>query len=197
MAGTPKRLGLSLRLAAAVTLAGLGLPAQSVTPPLPQPSWVELGETQQRILAPLASEWDSLESWRRKKWLGIAERYPQMGVEEQQRIQQQMRDWVRLTPEQRRQAREHYRQLQQSVTPEQKELLKQKWQEYRELPAEEKQRLQRQAARQSPAQRSLPIKPPVVIVPPVPVVVDQARPPSTESYATDPSGLSGTGAMPQ
>lgn len=176
MAGTPKRFVLCLALG--VTLATFALPADAVTPPLPQPSWSELSEAHKRILAPLASEWDKLESWRRKKWLGIAERYPLMSPEEQQRIQQQMRDWVSLTPEQRAQIRKQYRQLSQSVTPEQKELLKQKWQQYRELPPEERQRLQEQATRQAPAQRTLPLKPPVLVAPPTPVVVESAQPPA-------------------
>lgn len=158
-----------------MTLASPAFQATAVTPPLPQPSWRELSENHRRILAPLAGEWDKLESWRRKKWLGIAERYPLMNPEEQQRIQKQMREWVRLPPEQRAQIREQYRQLTQNVSPEQKELLKQKWQQYRELPPEEKRRLQ-QAARQAPAQRTLPIKPPLVVAPPTPVVVEEAQP---------------------
>jgi hypothetical protein len=106
---------------------------------------VELAADQREILAPLASEWDALELWRRKKWLGIAERYPAMKAEEQARVQRRMVEWVKLSPEERKLAREKFKNLQ-KATPEHKETVKQKWQEYKELPEEEKQRLQAEAA---------------------------------------------------
>jgi hypothetical protein len=43
--------------------------------PLSQPSWSELNPDQKRILAPLSGDWDKMEGFRRKKWLGIAQRY--------------------------------------------------------------------------------------------------------------------------
>ena len=43
---------------------------------------------------------------KKKKWLGIAKRYPGMTPEEQHRTQLQMRDWYSLTPEQRELVRE-------------------------------------------------------------------------------------------
>jgi hypothetical protein len=71
-----------------------------------KPSWAELGPEQQKALAPLAGEWDKLDSFRKKKWLEIGDRYTKMKPEEQQRMQERMREWVKLTPEQRRIARE-------------------------------------------------------------------------------------------
>lgn len=133
----------------AVAAIALGLaftqPAHAVVPPIKQPSWVELAADQREILAPLASEWDGLELWRRKKWLGIAERYPAMKAEEQARVQRRMVEWVRLSPEERKLAREKFKNLQ-KATPEHKETVKQKWQEYKDLPEAERQRLQAEAA---------------------------------------------------
>lgn len=144
-------------LFAVVVAVALGLfspqPAHAVVPPIKQPSWVELNVEQREILAPLAGEWDDLEYSRRKKWLGIAERYPSMKAEEQARIQRRMVDWVKLSPEERKLAREKFKNLQKSP-PEQKESIKQKWQEYKELPDEEKQRLQAEAAARESKARS-------------------------------------------
>ena len=113
---------------------------------------MELTAQQQKILAPLATDWNTLEKPRRDKWLGIAKRYPLMTLEEQQRVQDRMREWVALTPDQRRAARERYLNLRNSPA-EQREGLKQKWDEYESLPTEEKKRL---AAKNQQA------KPPVV-----------------------------------
>lgn len=124
----------------------LPLPANAVVSTLTQqPSWVDLTPQQKQILAPLAGEWDKLEAWRRKKWVGIAQRYPAMKPEEQARIQRRMKDWIKLTPDERKIVREQYKDVR-KATPDQKEVLKQKWQEYKELPEDEKTRLKAQAA---------------------------------------------------
>jgi hypothetical protein len=133
----------------AVVAVALGFvffpPAHAVVPPLKQPAWVELNAEQKEILAPLAREWDQFEHSRRKKWLGIAERYPAMKSEEQSRVQRRMVEWVRLSPEERKLAREKYKNLS-KAPPEHKESIMQKWQEYKDLPEEQKQRLQAEAA---------------------------------------------------
>jgi hypothetical protein len=133
----------------AVVAVALGLallqPAHAVVPPLKQPAWVELSPEQKEILAPLAREWDQFEYSGRKKWLGVAERYPAMKSEEQARVQRRMVEWVRLSPEERKLAREKYKNLN-KAPPEHKENIMQKWQEYKDLPEEEKQRLQAEAA---------------------------------------------------
>lgn len=85
-------LGLLLNIAIAAeppTTAVIGTP--------PQPSWGQLSTQQKAILAPLAKDWDSLENIRKKKWLGIAERYPAMKQDDQQRMQDRMREWVGLS----------------------------------------------------------------------------------------------------
>ena len=90
------------------------------SPPLPQPSWAQLNAEQKRVLAPLAGEWDKMDGFRRKKWLGIAQRYPSLSPDEQARMQRRMTDWAKLTPDERKRAREKYQSLQ-KAPPEKKE----------------------------------------------------------------------------
>ncbi len=137
------RTRLAFALAVACWL--IATPGHAVVSPLTQPNWAELSPEQKRILAPLASEWDQMESFRRKKWVGIAQRYPSLGAEEQARMQRRMTEWAKLTPEERKQARDKYKTLQKSP-PEKKAVVKQKWQEYKQLPESEKARLKAEAA---------------------------------------------------
>lgn len=178
----------ALLAVAAVALAlGFLPPAHAAVPPIKQPSWVELNADQREILAPLASEWDELEFWRRKKWLGIAERYPAMKAEEQLRVQRRMVEWVKLSPEQRNAVREKFKNLQ-KATPEHKESIKQKWQQYKDLPEEEKQRLQAEAAAKGAKPKArAPIggqKPPALPVP----ALAPVQAPSVPASPPAPSG---------
>lgn len=149
------RARFGLTLAVALWLAS-PLGHAVIVPPLPQPSWAELTGEQKRILAPLATEWDKMEGFRRKKWIGIAQRYSSLGTDEQARMQRRMTDWAKLTPDERKRAREQYKSLL-KAPPEKKEAVKLKWQEYKELPESEKTRLKAEAARK-PTQRPPPSK---------------------------------------
>ena len=94
----------------------------------PKPAWTELSASQQPVLAPLQAEWEQLDTTRRRKWVDIANRYPTMKQAEQQRLQKRMQEWSKLTPEERRVAREQYRTLK-KIPPKQR---KEKWQEYQQ-----------------------------------------------------------------
>ena len=59
-----------------------------------RPAWAELTPEQQEVLAPLKSEWESLDRDRRLKWVGIAKRYPTMKPEQQARAQRRMDAWA-------------------------------------------------------------------------------------------------------
>jgi hypothetical protein len=104
-----------------------------------RPAWAELTVEQQHVLAPLKAEWDRLEPERRRKWVGIAKRYPTMKPEEQARVQRRMQDWAKLTPEQRRQARENYKRM--AKSGQQRGKLREHWAEYQLLPPQERQQL--------------------------------------------------------
>jgi hypothetical protein len=69
-----------------------------------------------------------------------------------------MTDWAKLTPDERKRARDQYMSLQ-NAPPEKKEAVKQKWQEYKELPESEKARLKAEAAKK-PTPRPAPSKTP-------------------------------------
>lgn len=131
--------------------------AQAVVPPLSQPDWATLAPEQKAILAPLSREWGAMDAFRRKKWLGIAQRYPAMSPAEQASIQRNMREWARLAPEERKVAREKYKSLK-KVGPEEKQTVIQQWEEYRALPEEERDELRAGAVRRP--QVKTPTKPP-------------------------------------
>ena len=130
----------------ALLLAG-GAPAQPPEKAKPaaklakaqRPAWAELTADQQMVLAPLKADWESLDPERRRKWIGIANRYPKMKLEEQERVQRRMQAWAKLTPEQRRQARENYKRMAKSGKERGK--LRDHWAEYQSLPPQERQEL--------------------------------------------------------
>ncbi|WP_425218805.1 DUF3106 domain-containing protein [Ralstonia solanacearum] len=157
--GQPPRGDRSLRrrLAGAAFACAAGLvacvaaaqvPAAPATNPQPSthPNWSELGILQQRILAPLAPEWNGMPELARKKWLQIAQAYPKYTPAQQQRLQTRMADWVKLTPEQRHRARENY-QTSKSLPVQKKS---EAWQNYQQLPEEQKKALAAAAKAQKP-----------------------------------------------
>ena len=164
--------GVILCLALATAIAAEP-PTTVVIGTPPQPGWSLLNVQQKTILAPLAGEWDKMENIRRKKWLGIAERYPAMKPDEQRRMQERMREWASLTPDQRAKVRDSYKEFNQ-LPSEQKQVVKQKWEAYSNLPPEEKQRV-----RQSGKSAQL-------LTPPA----EPAPPPAEEQAVTEASSAS-------
>lgn len=139
-----------------VSAAGMPPPASAVTPAKPlvgaaaagsikaetHPFWAELTASQRIALAPLESEWSKIDTFRKKKWLQISSRFSSMKPDEQQRLQEKMRIWAKLTPDQRRHAREVYSRTK-SLDAEQKSA---RWQQYQQLPETEKKRLAKDIA---------------------------------------------------
>ena len=142
-------LGLALCLAASAGAQAPEKAKPAAKPPATKPQavkpqgrpvWAELTADQQMILAPLKADWESLEPERRRKWIGVAKRYPKMKLEEQERVQRRMQAWAKLSPEQRRQARENYRRIV-KAPPEKRDKLREAWAEYQALPPAERQNL--------------------------------------------------------
>ncbi len=102
-----------------------------------KPQWQELSTQQQLILAPLASEWDQFSETRKEKWLVISNKYVAMPPSEQQRMQERMRDWIKLTPKQRQVVRKNYAQTR-KMTPAQKYA---QWEKYQHLSEDQKKKL--------------------------------------------------------
>ncbi|MBI3057092.1 MAG: DUF3106 domain-containing protein, partial [Betaproteobacteria bacterium] len=101
---------LCLSFVAPVSAAAPLQPKPAATKVKPaKPDWAELTPAQQAVLAPLKEDWSTLDTTRRRKWIKIANGYPKMKPKAQQLLQKRMQEWAKLTPEQRRVAREKYR----------------------------------------------------------------------------------------
>ncbi len=111
------------------------------------PTWNALKPSQQQALAPLAGEWNTMEGARKQKWLQIAARFSMMKPDDQLRTQERMREWVKLTPEQRRTVRENYARAK-KLNSSQKTA---EWKQYQQLSAEQKKKL----ATSVPSKRSV------------------------------------------
>lgn len=150
-------------LAALLALALAATAAVAVAAPKERgPQWASLTADQQQSLAPLAAEWDRLSKPHKTKWLGIAKRYPAMNAEEQARVQARMQNWAKLTPQQRRQAREQYRSIGKLAHDHRREELGRHWAEYQALPPHEKRMFDVPPSYVPPAerrQRAAPAKP--------------------------------------
>ncbi|MEM5369464.1 DUF3106 domain-containing protein [Paraburkholderia azotifigens] len=118
--------------APALTVELPGLPIS--TSPL---AWSKLTNADHVALAPFETQWDGFSEERKRKWLKIASRYPKMTPEAQKRLHERMAEWVRMTPEQRRVARENY-QVSKELP---REARQNAWKAYQQLPEEQKQKL--------------------------------------------------------
>jgi hypothetical protein len=136
--------GAALLLAALAIAPAADAVAQTAATPsvLEKPLWKELSRPQQVALEPLAAEWDRMDSARKQKWIDIANRYSSMKPDEQQRVQERMRDWLKLTPEERRVVRQNYT-MSKKIDKSQKAS---QWEQYQQLPEEEKRKLAAEAA---------------------------------------------------
>ena len=164
-------------------------PSLVVTPP--QPKWSELTVRQKIVLAPLADDWDSLEYFRQKKWLGIVTRFAAMTPEEQRRIQAQMQEWGKMSAGQRQLARENFKTANQ-LSAEEKQEFKKKWEEYVNLPDDEKEKFKQQATSKpapKPGRPSTPIATPRPPVLATPAPVAPAAPPPLAPSAPPPAAV--------
>jgi hypothetical protein len=109
----------------------LSLPLSAASADRSPPAWQQLTLEQQRILAPIQGEWESLDAPRKRKWLGVAQRATKMTADEQARLQKRMKEWVSLTPEQRRAARDKYREFEQ-LPPENRQAVREKWDTFKQ-----------------------------------------------------------------
>jgi Protein of unknown function (DUF3106) len=135
MAKTTRALIFSL-LTALATVVGMAVagttdayaqqtPRKSESAKPARPLWSELSPQQQHILGPLAADWENLDTVRRKKWVTIANRYPKMKPDQQQRLQERMQAWAKLTPEERNIARAKYQKLKELPQPQRQEISRQ------------------------------------------------------------------------
>lgn len=105
------------------------------------PAWSALSPQQRSALAPLQRDWAGIDASGKSKWLEIANRFPSLPASEQQRMQERMTAWSRLTPAERGRARLSFQESKQ-LSPSEKQA---RWEAYRALPEEERKALARRA----------------------------------------------------
>ncbi|WGY67561.1 DUF3106 domain-containing protein [Burkholderia cepacia] len=130
-------------------LPSLPLPLPAATGPL---SWARLTPAQHAALAPFADQWDGFSDARKRKWLKIASRFAKLSPDDQKRLQDRMAEWAKMTPEQRRVARENY----QSAKELSAQARERAWKAYQQLPEEQKERLAAAERRRKPSVVSAP-----------------------------------------
>ena len=67
----------------------------------PDGTWESLSTNQQKVLSPLESDWDYMLPDSRKKWIQIANIYPKMSSQDQERLQSRMTSWSNLSQKDR------------------------------------------------------------------------------------------------
>ena len=112
--------GLLRRLAPFVVATLLCLPGMAMAG-----SWAELTPIQQEALAPLSKDWDALFKKQQQHFLKMADHYPTLTPVKKERFHKGLVAWSKLTPEQRKRARERYL----SISPEKREQIKQRLRE--------------------------------------------------------------------
>ena len=102
-----------------------------------RPAWQALSAQQRTALAPLERDWGMIDAPRKAKWLEVASRFPAMPAADQQRLQERMAEWARMTPVERGRARLSFQESK-LLSPEQKQA---RWEAYQALPDEERKAL--------------------------------------------------------
>ena len=150
----------------------------------PDGTWEGLKASQQQILAPLESDWDYMLPDSRKKWIQVANIYPKMSAQDQERLQSRMTSWSNLSQKERRIARENY--LASLKFPAEKKA--EAWSAYQKLSDDQKKKLaeseskKKPTAANAPTLQQHPISPKVAL-PPIPS--PQTSPAVTESPETN------------
>jgi hypothetical protein len=134
-------------------------------------NWENLKPNQQKILAPLESDWDYMPPDSRKKWIQVSNIYPKMSQQDQERLQSRMASWSNLSQKDRRLARDNY--LSSLKFPADKKA--EAWSAYQKLSDEQKKKLAESEAKKKPTATSAPTlqqqpnrqKPVILASPPV------------------------------
>ena len=114
-------------------------PAASASAKKPEssPSWQSLSANQKTALAPLHKLWPEISEAQKRKWLALSVNFSDRSAEEQAKMQARMKDWAKLTPQQRALARLNFAEVQQVTVDERKS----KWEAYQSLSRDERHEL--------------------------------------------------------
>lgn len=176
-------LGFTLSSSAVAQTAtiGPGKPA-AIPEKKPDGTWEGLKPGQQKILAPLESDWDYMLPDSRKKWIQVANLYPKMSAADQQRLQSRMTGWSNLSQKDRRLARENY--LSSLKFPAEKKA--EAWSAYQKLSDEQKKKLaQTETNKKKPTAVNAPTlqQHPITQKPSLAPILPASSEPSTETPA--------------
>jgi hypothetical protein len=139
--------------------------AQATQAPKPGPSapletdsglkWAELSQAQKQSLRPLAGIWDTLGAGHKRKWIALAQTYPNLAAPEQEKLHSRMVEWAALKPREREQARLNFTETKKLSAPDRAS----NWEAYQALSPEERQRLAADRTATKPAGAAATIKP--------------------------------------
>jgi len=124
----------------------------SVPEKKPDGTWESLKPAQQKILAPLESDWDYMLPDSRRKWTQVANIYPKMSAQDQERLQSRMAGWSNLSQKERRLARENY--LSSLKFPAEKKA--EAWSAYQKLTDDQKKKLADSEVKKKPTAANAP-----------------------------------------
>ena len=114
---------------------------QKAPAPAAKPRWHELTPMQQEALGPLQPQWDTLDTDRKRKWVELSARFPQLSPEGKQHFHERLPGYASLTPAQRETARANFRKAYELPLEQRQSVVEQ----YKQLPEEKKQALAAQA----------------------------------------------------
>lgn len=160
--------------------AGTQSKVNAVPEKKPDGTWEGLKPSQQKILAPLESDWDYMSPDSRKKWIQVSNIYPKMSAQDQERLQSRMTSWSNLSQKDRRLARDNY--LSSLKFPAEKKA--EAWNAYQKLSDDQKKKLaesevkKKPTAANAPTLQQHPIKQNPTLTPTAP-----AEPPAPSSNA--------------
>lgn len=117
-------------------------------------TWLSLNPKQKISLAPLEKSWNSLSEGQRRKWLAIAESYPSLGHEGQEKLHSRMVEWAALSPKDREAARLNFAQSKVIAKSDRTA----NWEAYQALSPEEREKLA-QGAKAKPVGAAVSVKP--------------------------------------
>ena len=118
----------------------------------PDGTWEGLKLSQQKILAPLESDWDYMSPDSRKKWIQVSNIYPKMSTQDQERLQSRMASWSNLSQKDRRLARDNY--LSSLKFPAEKKA--EAWNAYQKLSDDQKKKLAESEVKKKPTAANAP-----------------------------------------
>lgn len=119
-----------------------GKAATPSTPPPAGPGWEVLNTPQKLALYPLAERWALLSEVQKKRWLALAQTFPTLPEQEQEKLHDRMTEWASLSAQQRNQARLNYADSNRLA----RDNKLAQWQAYQALSDEEKRKLAARAA---------------------------------------------------